>query len=116
MAQVTVKVNGYTYTVGCEDGQELHLQAMAEQVDDRVESIKSLGGNSGESRLLLMAALLMADEIHDLRLELETLLNGGEPPPRPAARPDGRGDPAIGQRLGRLATRAEEIAATLERP
>ena len=29
MAQVTVKVNGYTYTVGCEDGQEAHLQAMA---------------------------------------------------------------------------------------
>ena len=32
MAQVTVKINGYVYTVGCEDGQESHLTAMAEQV------------------------------------------------------------------------------------
>jgi cell division protein ZapA len=32
MAQVTVKINGYSYTVGCEDGQEAHLQAMASQV------------------------------------------------------------------------------------
>ncbi len=70
MAQVTVKINGYTYTVGCEDGQEPHLQAMAAQVDTRVESIKAIGGNSGESRLLVLAALLMADEIHDLRVEM----------------------------------------------
>ena len=47
MAQVTVKINGFTYTVGCEDGQEGHLQAMAAQVDNRIDSIKALGGNSG---------------------------------------------------------------------
>jgi cell division protein ZapA (FtsZ GTPase activity inhibitor) len=29
MAQVTVKINGFAYPVGCEDGQEAHLQAMA---------------------------------------------------------------------------------------
>ena len=67
MAQVTVKINGYAYTVGCEDGQEPHLLAMAEQVESRIESIKALGGHSGEARLLVMAALLMADELHDMR-------------------------------------------------
>ena len=116
MAQVTVKVNGYTYTVGCEDGQESHLQAMAAQVEDRVDSIKALGGNSGESRLLLMAALLMADEIHDLRAELETLLNPADLPSRPGGRPAAKTDSEMGKRLGKLASRAEEIAATLERP
>jgi cell division protein ZapA len=113
MAQVTVKVNGYAYTVGCEDGQEAHLQAMATQVDSRVESIKGLGGNSGEVRLLLLAALLMADEIHDLRAELDGRPNAG---PRPPGAPEAKADPALGQRLGKLATRAEEIAASLERP
>ena len=71
MAQVTVKINGYTYTVGCEDGQEEHLNAMSAQVESRVESIKALGSQSGEARLLVLASLLMADELHDLRAEIE---------------------------------------------
>ncbi len=44
MAQLTVKINGYAYTVACEDGQEAHLQEMARQVEQRIESIKALGG------------------------------------------------------------------------
>ena len=114
MAQVTVKINGFPYTVGCEDGQEAHLQAMATQVDSRIESIKALGGNSGETRLLLLAGLLMADEIHDIRIEMEALRKA-------AGRPVRTGDHAaadaeMGKRLGKLAVRAEQIAATLERP
>ena len=113
MAQVTVKVNGYTYTVGCEDGQEAHLQAMAAQVDQRVESIKALGGSSGESRLLLLVALLMADEVHDLRVELDDV-RAGRIVPRAGDRAGDSGDPELAQRLGKLVARAEEIAATLE--
>ncbi len=106
MAQLTVKINGYAYTVGCADGQEQHLQAMAEQVDSRVGRIKSLGSQSGEARLLVQAALLMADELHDLTLEMAALRRT-----KPVTTEDG----ALQQRLSRLADRAEEIAATLER-
>ena len=70
MAQVTLRINGYVYTVGCEDGQEGHLQAMAEEVEQRISQIKALGGQSGEARLLLLVALVMADELHDLKAEL----------------------------------------------
>jgi cell division protein ZapA len=117
MAQVTVKINGYGYTVGCEDGQEQHLQAMAGQVDSRIDSIKALGGNSGEARLLVLSALLMADEIHDMRIEMENLRaianraakrEGKEPP---AAKPE----PDLVKKIGRLAVRAEQIADGLER-
>eukprot|EP01037_Dinobryon_pediforme_P010912 gene10912-10994_t len=73
LAQVTVKINGYSYTVGCEDGQEAHLIAMAAQVESRIDSIKALGSSSGEQRLLVLAALLMADELHDTRVETDTL-------------------------------------------
>jgi cell division protein ZapA len=69
MAQVTVKINGYAYPVGCEDGQEHHLQSMAAQVERRIERIKAIGGQSGEARLLALAALLMADELYDLAAE-----------------------------------------------
>ncbi len=106
MAQLTVKINGYAYTIGCADGQEQHLQAMAEQVESRVSKIKALGSQSGESRLLVQAALLMADELHDLALEMASLRRN---------RHTMAGDSALNERLSMLANRAEEIAATLER-
>src|SRR5579875_3185759 len=98
MAQVTVKINGYAYTVGCEDGQEAHLQAMAEEVDRRVDSIKAIGGQSGEARLLALAALLLADELHDLHLARS---QGARPSAAPAQLP------GLADKLSRLAERAE---------
>ena len=112
MAQVTIKLNGYSYTVGCEDGQEQHLTAMAGQVENRIESIKALGGSSGEARVLVLTALLMADELYDLRIEMEGLRNAG-PPPAPAP---GKGNGEMNRRVKRLAARAEQIAADLEGP
>ena len=67
MAQVTIRINGYAYTVGCEDGQETHLERMAADIEQRIASIKAIGGQSGEARLLMLAALLLADELHDIR-------------------------------------------------
>jgi cell division protein ZapA len=109
LAQVTVKINGYSYTVGCEDGQEDHLVAMSQQVESRIDSIKSLGGQSGESRLLVLASLLMADELHDLRAELDALRAS----PARAAQPK---DAETGKRISKLAARAEQIAEQLDRP
>lgn len=115
MALVTLNINGFSHTVGCEDGQEAHLLAMAEAVDRRVGSIKDLGGQTGESRLLTLAALMMADEIHDLKQALDAA--EAAPPGAVAAPPPAApsGDPELPRRLLSLARRAEEIAAGLER-
>ncbi len=106
MPQVTLKMNGYTYTVGCEDGQEAHLLSMASQVESRINSIKALGGQSGESRLLALAALLMADELHDMKAELDAAQSAPK-----AAR---TAKPETAKRMSRLAARAEAIADGLE--
>ena len=106
MAQVTVKINGHAHTIGCKDGEEPHLLAMAEQIEQRVERAKALGVQSGEARLLVMAALFMADELHDMALELQAARRG-----KP-----GTTDRAKADRITRLAARAEEIAATIEQP
>jgi cell division protein ZapA len=100
MAQVTIRINGYAYTVGCEDGQEPHLERMAAEIEQRINSIKAIGGQSGEARLLMLAALLLADELHDLR--------GGQAVPEPA-----KEDAERRAKLRRVAARAEEIAADL---
>jgi cell division protein ZapA len=104
MAQVTIRINGYAYTVGCEDGQEPHLEKMAAEIEQRIDSIRALGGQSGEARLLMLAALLLADELHDIRkAAVET------PVEAPAPKPDTEKR----AKLRRLTARAEEIAADL---
>ncbi len=106
MAQVTIKINGYAYTVGCEDGQEPHLQAMAGVIEARIDSVKALGGQSGEARMLVLAALLMADQLHDLEAAKAAAPPSAPVPPPPAASEI---------ELAALAERAEGIAARLER-
>ena len=115
MAQLTVKLNGYAYNVGCEDGQEAHLQEMARQVEQRIDNIKALGGQSGESRLLLLAALLMADELHDTAIELASLRQPSAAAAAPASAPE-RPDARTKSRIAKLARKAEDIAASIEQP
>ncbi len=70
MAQVTVSINGKPYSVGCEDGQERHLQELARLFDSQVRQVSQDVGQLGETRLFLMGALLLADELADLKLRL----------------------------------------------
>jgi cell division protein ZapA len=114
MAQVTLRINGYAYTLGCQDGEEAQLQAMAAEVDRRIDGVRASAGPSGEARMLVIAALLMADELHDMRQALTAAEAKSASPdskdPAPAS------DAKLNRKLGRLAKRAEDIAAGLEHP
>jgi cell division protein ZapA len=103
MAQVTLRINGYAYTLGCQDGEEKHLEAMGAEVNRRIEGVRASAGPSGEARMLVMAALLMADDIFEMRSKLE-------------ATGEGRADPAVARRIDRIVKRAEEIADGLDNP
>ncbi len=78
MAQVTVEINGKPYTVGCEDGQEEHLKALAELVDARVLEVAPDAGAMGETRLILVGALILADEVTGLKARLAGALARAE--------------------------------------
>lgn len=71
MAQVTIQINGRPYNVGCEDGQERHLAELAALFDNQVRKVSADVGQVGETRLFLMGALLLADELHETKLRLE---------------------------------------------
>ncbi len=71
MAEITVRVNGKPYTVGCADGQESRVQELARMFDEHVQMVVSDVGAIGEVRLFLMASLLMIDEMQDLRNQLD---------------------------------------------
>lgn len=70
MAQVTIQINGRPYAVGCEDGQEAHLQDLARLFDRQVRQVSEDMGQLGETRLFLMGALLLADELMDAKARL----------------------------------------------
>ncbi|MBK8907331.1 MAG: cell division protein ZapA [Rhodospirillales bacterium] len=67
MGQVAVTVNGRSYEIACDDGQEDHLVRLAGDIDQRVRGLVTSIGQVGEARLLLMAGLLIADELSDVR-------------------------------------------------
>jgi len=71
MAQVPILINGKTYTMACEDGQEERLLAMAKMVDEKAKEIASAAPNVGEARTLMMTALMLADELETSRADLE---------------------------------------------
>ena len=70
MAQLTIEVNGRPYLVGCEDGQEAHLRELAKLFDGNVRQLSGAVGQLGETRLFLMGALMMADELSEARNRL----------------------------------------------
>jgi cell division protein ZapA len=107
MAQVTVEVNGRPYVVGCEDGQEPRLTRLAANVDARIREVARDIGALGETRLMLMGALVMADELAELRGELETLR--GQLAEAKADR--GRAELAAVAALDAAAARVERLAA-----
>jgi len=109
MAQVTVRIGGYAHPVACQDGQEKHLTNMAAEVDKRISALKGMGIQFGETRMLLLAALQLADEAVDLKAENDALKAGGA-----VASETPAPDPALADGLMQLAEKLEAIAARLE--
>jgi cell division protein ZapA len=119
MAQVSLHINGYAYILGCADGEEEHLFALAGDLDRRIQDIKEASGPSGEARLLLMAALMVADELHDLREAVQNQAYAQQQAfmqqqPEPGAVQTPKVEPKAGRRLRGLTKRAEAIAASAE--
>jgi cell division protein ZapA len=71
MPLVNVMVNNKAYTIACDDGEEEHLRQLAAIVDGKTKELLSSVGNVGDTRLLLMAALLIADEHHGGKIEAD---------------------------------------------
>jgi cell division protein ZapA len=91
MAQVTLDIGGRRYDLACRDGEEAHLTRLAALVDAKALEAEKAIGQTTEARRLLLAALLLADELAD----------GGK-----VALPD----PDLADRLERIAARMEAIA------
>ncbi|HWI85960.1 MAG TPA: cell division protein ZapA [Sphingomonas sp.] len=97
MGQVKLSVAGRAYDLACRDGEEPRLQMLATMLDAKARDAGELVGSTNESRQLLLAGLLLADELSDLR--------AGAPDP---------GKAALARTLDQLAEWIETIAERLE--
>ena len=105
MTQVSVTINGRNYRIACDDGQEEHLTKLASYVDERVSDLVKAVGQIGDTRLLVMASLLIADELSDSYAEADKLKQ---------AAADGDAAAALAADIDTLADQVEAIAARLE--
>lgn len=75
MGEVSLTINGRVYAIACDDGQERRVNALGRYVDDRLKDIARVGAATNEAHLLVLTALVLADEIYDLREDLQGALS-----------------------------------------
>ena len=95
MAEVALTIGGRVHRVGCRDGEEERLTALARLLDERWPTAQRAAGNAGGERAMLFVALMLADDLDEAIM-------------RPAS--GGVGEAA----LARIADRLERMAQTLE--
>ncbi len=102
MSNVTLTISGREYTVACAEGEEAHVSGLGRMIDTKLSAMGNMAGQ-GETRQLLFAALLLADELHEAG------------PARSAApSPAGSNPDFHADRLEAIATALETCASHLE--
>jgi len=123
MAQVTVTVNKRSYSIACDDGEEEHLRDLARYVDVQIADLVGNVGQISESRLLLMGALLIADQLAEaderaaeLKSRLDKLTREQNLPSAPPEDvPAASANADLARILESATRRIEALAARLER-
>ena len=103
MPQVSITINGRAYPVACDEGEEDRIRELARIIDSKVAGFARQVGQAGEARLLVLAALVLADELAEANDAARRL--GNQPAPDNAT---------VAGSVSRLAQRIEAVAARLE--
>ncbi len=107
MSNVTLHIGGRNFTVACAAGEEEHILGLGRMIDAKLHSTGAAVGQT-ETRTLLFAALLLADELH------ETRHGSGAPIPPPPPPPPPQEDESLAAALEAIAERLENCATHLE--
>ncbi len=126
MGQVSINVNGRDYQIACDDGEEQHIEYLAGYINHHAQDLVGRAGQVGEARLLLMTALVLADELSVAYSELDEARGNGDSGGDGGAgangggggglaRADQRDDGVAWDALETLLERLEQLAARLEK-
>ena len=120
MPQVNVEINGRSYRLSCGDGEEEHVIALSRRIDKHASSVGKASTPAAEIQSLVMAALMLADELEEAETKAEELSSqvsglkdsgvGGAPDERIAEM-----EHAISDMLDKAATEIESVVVDLEK-
>ncbi len=68
MPKIKLKIANRPYEISCNAGDEGRIMDLAANLDKRVSAIAKNLGQASESMVLVITALMMEDEIHNLSL------------------------------------------------
>jgi len=104
MSNVNLEIGGRNFAVSAAAGEEAHIEMLGRMIDDRVRRMGGTG--QSEARMMLFAALVLADELHEEHRK--------EPPPATAAKTTAEPSAEVIARIDALTARVEKLAAHLE--
>lgn len=107
VSNVALVIGGRRFTVACAPGEESHVAGLGRSIDAKLAAMGEMAGQS-ETRMLLYAALLLADELHEREAA------SAAPRPSGAAAEPGEAAAGLGERLSAIAQRLENLADLLE--
>lgn len=109
MAQVNITINGRSFGISCEDGQEQRVADLSQYVDSRLKDIAKAGGASNEAHLLVLTSLLLADEVFDLRKDVGSINENLQ-----SAQANQNDEAAVAHAIEDLADRIDRIASRIQ--
>lgn len=115
MADVNITINGRIYEIGCDAGQEGRIVDLAAYIDQRLQQIARAGAAYNDAHLLVLTALVLADELFDMR-EGAPVAKTGRTAAAPAAAPGGlsrEDEVALAKVLEQVTKRIDSVATKL---
>ena len=116
MAQIIVTINGRSFRMACDDGEEERLTALARRFDSAIDSLRGSFGEIGDLRLTVMAGIMVTDELAERERRLAALQDEVESlreARRAALERNARGDAALADKIVTAAERVEALADSL---
>ena len=124
MPEVDIEIGGRVFQVACQEGEEHFLRSAAKMLDNEAQSLADALGRVPETRMLLMAGLMLADKTAGLEEELRAAENKAKiPAPVLSDVKTERVEvqvevpvipPELGEALAKLADEAEAVAVKTE--
>lgn len=114
MAQVMLTINGRSYPIACDDGQEDRIRQLGQYLDGKVAEFARKWGQIGDARLILMAGLVVTDELAEATEAARKLRRTTANPATVGQDRDAATEAVLAAGIESLAARIEAVAARLE--
>jgi cell division protein ZapA len=118
MAEVNLAIDGRNYAIACDDGQEPRLQQLAKFVDQRLREVS--GGGNNKAQNMILASLVLADEVFDLNERLNKATQGNQDSVQGSGRIEYLGlapndEQNVVNLIGQMAAKVEKLTARVQK-